>query len=121
MKPTHLLVLLLRLRQICNHPGLIKSMVDTETKIREGIEEDFDFKDVFHDSEKILKNLVFETSVFCSSKIQKLLELLEEIKNKGEGEKSVIVSQWTSMLNIVKVHIKPLGMKVAKINGSHRS
>ena len=32
-------------------------------------------------------------------------------------EKAVIVSQWTSMLHIVKDHIKTLGMKVAEING----
>ena len=40
VKAHHLLVLLLRLRQICCHPGLIKSMLDQDTKLSEGIEED---------------------------------------------------------------------------------
>merc|ERR1719195_1973332 len=40
VKAHHLLVLLLRLRQICDHPGLIRSMLDAETKVSEGIEED---------------------------------------------------------------------------------
>merc|ERR1719158_275866 len=35
VKAHHLLVLLLRLRQICNHPRLIKSMLDEETKAAE--------------------------------------------------------------------------------------
>merc|ERR1712112_327982 len=39
VKAHHLLVLLLRLRQICNHPGLIKGMIDQDTKVAEGIEE----------------------------------------------------------------------------------
>ena len=32
-------------------------------------------------------------------------------------EKAIIVSQWTSMLEIVKTHIRKLGLKVAEING----
>ena len=36
IKAHHLLVLLLRLRQICNHPGLIKTMLEEETKVAEG-------------------------------------------------------------------------------------
>lgn len=36
IKAHHLLVLLLRLRQICNHPGLIKTMLEEETKANEG-------------------------------------------------------------------------------------
>ena len=35
IKAHHLLVLLLRLRQICNHPGLIKTMLEEETKAAE--------------------------------------------------------------------------------------
>ena len=38
IKAVHLLVLLLRLRQICNHPGLIKSMLEDEEKANEGLE-----------------------------------------------------------------------------------
>ena len=45
------------------------------------------------------------------------LTLLKKKKaEEGIMEKAVIVSQWTSMLHIVKAHIKTLGMKVAEIN-----
>ena len=33
-------------------------------------------------------------------------------------EKAVIVSQWTSMLDIVKVHVQRLGLKCSAINGN---
>ena len=41
-------------------------------------------------------------------------------------EKVVVVSQWTSMLNIVKKHLQKINMKFAEINGrysqlSHKS
>ena len=32
-------------------------------------------------------------------------------------EKVVVVSQWTSMLNIVKKHLQKIDMKFAEING----
>ena len=35
----------------------------------------------------------------------------------GVMEKAVVVSQWTSMLNIIKNHVKQLGFKVCEING----
>merc|ERR1719210_1826762 len=37
IKAHHLLVLLLRLRQICCHPGLIKTMIDTEARVNDGL------------------------------------------------------------------------------------
>ena len=137
MKAHHLLVLLLRLRQICNHPGLIRSMIDSEVKQSEGIEEDgedvdlisaMEDMDITRDkpdldkAERILdaSNPVFATDS-TSSKINTVVEelkLLQEKKMKeGVVEKAVIVSQWTSMLNILKVHLKALGIKCAEING----
>merc|ERR1719323_306075 len=137
MKAHHLLVLLLRLRQVCNHPGLIRSMIDSEVKQSEGIEEDgedvdlisaMEDMDITRDkpdldkAEKILdaSNPVFATDS-TSSKINTVVEelkLLQEKKIKeGVVEKAVIVSQWTSMLNILKVHLKALGIKCAEING----
>merc|ERR1712018_797172 len=45
----------------------------------------------------------------------------EEMRKKrnetGVTEKAVIVSQWTSMLLIIKNHVKNLGFKVSEING----
>merc|ERR1712098_975148 len=138
VKAHHLLVLLLRLRQICNHPGLIQSMLDTETKQSEGIEdqdgEDMDLISAMEDinlnkeksnvdkTENILDkaNPVFATDS-TSSKINmvvdELLKLKEKKKNEGITEKAVIVSQWTSMLGIIKAHVTKLGIKVTEING----
>merc|ERR1712058_124920 len=41
----------------------------------------------------------------------------EKKKNEGITEKAVIVSQWTSMLGIIKAHVTKLGIKVTEING----
>merc|ERR1712112_431161 len=139
VKAHHLLVLLLRLRQICNHPGLIRSMLDTETKQAEGIEEDGEEADLISaledmditrdQSEKtpdrtdsILdkSNPVFATNS-SSSKIEMVVEeltkLMDKKANEGIVEKAVIVSQWTSMLGIIKSHVSKIGMKCAEING----
>merc|ERR1719195_92486 len=137
VKAHHLLVLLLRLRQICDHPGLIRSMLDTETKVSEGIEEDGEDLDLIsamedmniekadstdHKPESVLEisNPVF-SSDSCSSKIDMVMQELKILRKKkveeGIVEKAVIVSQWTSMLHIVKAHLNGLGMKCAEING----
>jgi len=135
VKAHHILVLLLRLRQICSHPGLIKSMLDTETKANEGLQdeageeldlisamEDMRVGEGDNDGKKILdlSNPVF-ASKRTSSKIDTVVEELLELKRKGKEtgvvEKTVIVSQWTSMLQIVKVHVEAMGMSCTEING----
>ena len=49
----------------------------------------------------------------ASSKIITVIEKLRDLKNKyketGVLEKAVVVSQWTSMLNVVKSHVKSQG------------
>jgi len=137
VKTHHLLTLLLRMRQICCHPGLIKGMLDQETKEAEGIiEEDGEDLDLLSKLEDMTINkeskepspakiLQMENPVFkdasASSKISTVVEELQKLKDKGieEGiiEKAVVVSQWTSMLNIVKYHVKEQGLKFAEITG----
>ena len=46
-----------------------------------------------------------------------LVEELRSLKEKSAYEKAVVVSQWTSMLEIVAVHLKSLSMNCAEING----
>merc|ERR1719319_2047932 len=134
VKAHHILVLLLRLRQICCHPGLIKSMLDTETKASEGLQDDngeeLDLISAMEDmsvtktktEQKVLNmaNPVFENKRI-SSKIETVVEELRELKRKGREtgfiEKTVIVSQWTSMLHIIKVHVEAIGMRCVEING----
>ena len=143
-----ILVLLLRLRQICCHPGLIKSMIDSESKKNDGLEGSVDSDDLVaqmsrmglekkgpkenQHSESLEKDLKEEVMslgnpVFDnftpSSKIDTLMKELARLKKKqrenpgSHFEKVVIVSQWTSMLNIVKPHISNLGLKTTEING----
>jgi len=56
-----------------------------------------------------------------SSKIVTVVEELRKLKElkevKGVLEKAVIVSQWTSMLDIVKVHVERMGIRCTEING----
>jgi transcription termination factor 2 len=65
-----------------------------------------------------LKNPVFAESLE-SSKINTVVTELRALKEKsGVMEKAVVVSQWTSMLAIVRGHIeKKVGMKCTEISG----
>jgi len=161
VKAHHLLVLLLRLRQICCHPGLIKTMIDTESEINEGLNDENgdDDKDLIAQmssmaigggaakgdgkggegegdadaDEELRKNVLSPSNPMfneqtVSSKIRTLVGELRKLKTRekggetsgekgGEMEKVVVVSQWTSMLNIVKKHLKELGMQFAEIHG----
>ena len=65
-----------------------------------------------------------------SSKIERVIEELSKIKQKGKTnrkgepdpsgsrEKAVIVSQWTSMLKIVYEHLLDCGLKALMIDGT---
>jgi SWI/SNF-related matrix-associated actin-dependent regulator of chromatin subfamily A3 len=61
--------------------------------------------------------LVEESSLVTSSKIQALLQLLQAVP---KGNKSVIFSQWTSMLNMVEPHLAQLGIKWVRLDGTMR-
>jgi len=138
VKAHHLLTLLLRMRQICCHPGLIKGMLDQEIRATEGIEEEGEDIDLISKLEdmtinkeekqeedspaKILQmgNPVFKESS-VSSKISTVVAELKRLREKAETEevheKAVVVSQWTSMLNILKHHIIDQGLKFTEITG----
>ncbi|GAB5575422.1 transcription termination factor 2 isoform X1 [Prionailurus iriomotensis] len=64
----------------------------------------------------------FKAEIFentrASSKISSLLVELEAIRGNGGSQKSVIVSQWTSMLHVVALHLKRHGLTYATIDGS---
>merc|ERR1711994_969483 len=131
----HILILILRLRQICNHPSLIKAIIDEETKETAGLDANSendvliskmtnmtllgenDKHDSSKDIEKEMENVLTTSNpIFqedkASSKIKTVVEEIEKLK---ELHKAVIVSQWTSMLEVVKIHVKNLGLKIAEI------
>ena len=107
-------------------------MLDTQTKVNEGLIKDADDDiinkmgnmsiakpngDVEEEEEKVKEVLDLDNPVFKekrpSSKINIVLEKLLELRQKkdktGIMEKAVVVSQWTSMLIIMKKHVEELG------------
>ncbi|XP_071442809.1 transcription termination factor 2 [Hetaerina americana] len=142
VKSHHLLVLLLRLRQICCHPGLIQSMLEDEDYKTNGIVDDSgldvdlisqlnsinllepdvdkDKNDKFE--EQLEKNpLTMKNPVFRlnrpSTKINALFNCLKENVLESQ-DKAVVVSQWTSVLDLIGDHLKRNGIKYYMLNGS---
>ena len=106
-------------------------MLDTQTKVNEGLIKDSD-DDIINkmadmsiakpdsdveETEEVKEILDLANPVFKekrpSSKIHIVLEKLLELRQKkdktGNMEKAVVVSQWTSMLIIMKKHVEELG------------
>lgn len=53
-----------------------------------------------------------------STKIRLILEELEGVRRRGEGEKTLIFSQWTSMLDIIEFHLKMRGFGTCRLDGT---
>ncbi|KAK6060595.1 helicase protein [Cooperia oncophora] len=109
-----MLVILLRLRQACIHFSLTKNAVDMEAF--QSIDSE---NPLTSEEQENLANLTIDSYLdsktmddityifrrkFVSAKIQLALDLLKHILE--DGEKCVIVSQWTSFLKILEKHIK---------------
>ncbi|KAJ1112265.1 hypothetical protein NDU88_000533 [Pleurodeles waltl] len=128
----HILSLLLRLRQCCCHLALLKMALDQLELKNEGItlslEEQLNALTLSEldtpdpQSMVSLNGSSFRADLFEntreSSKISSLLLKLKAIRSSPGAQKSVIVSQWTSMLKIVAVHLKRIGLSYATIDGS---
>ncbi|XP_078512730.1 transcription termination factor 2 [Lissotriton helveticus] len=128
----HILSLLLRLRQCCCHLALLKMTLDQMELKNEGItlslEEQLNALTLSELETPDPKSMVslngtsFKADLFEntreSSKISCLLLKLKAIRSSPDVQKSVIVSQWTSMLKIVAVHLKRIGLSYATIDGS---
>ncbi|XP_048049161.1 transcription termination factor 2 isoform X1 [Megalobrama amblycephala] len=126
----HILSLLLRLRQCCCHLSLLRKTLDQSELQGDGValslEEQLCALSLSEPSDSDPKDTVslngsrFSSELFQdtreSTKISAILTELREIRKKDQ--KSVIVSQWTSMLHIVAVHLKKMGLKFAVIDGT---
>ncbi|TFY77491.1 hypothetical protein EWM64_g6519 [Hericium alpestre] len=53
-----------------------------------------------------------------SAKIRKILELLQAIETRGEGEKTIVFSQFTSMLDLIEQFLAYEGVKFVRYDGS---
>ncbi|XP_065532691.1 transcription termination factor 2 isoform X2 [Lathamus discolor] len=126
----HILSMLLRLRQCCCHLSLLKMALDQANLNSEGlslsIEEQLsaltlsELQTPDSKSTVYLSGTAFQTDIFEitreSTKIARLLAELKTIHSKSQ--KSVVVSQWTSMLKVVAVHLQQRGLKYATVDGS---
>ncbi|NXB82350.1 TTF2 factor, partial [Donacobius atricapilla] len=128
----HVLSMLLRLRQCCCHLSLLKVALDQVNLHSEGltlsIEEQLgaltlsELQTPDSKSTVYLNGTAFQTDIFDinkeSTKIAQLLAELKTIQSHSEPQKSVVVSQWTSMLKVVAVHLQRLGLRYATVDGS---
>ncbi|KAM5256064.1 transcription termination factor 2 [Ctenodactylus gundi] len=128
----HILSQLLRLRQCCCHLSLLKSALNPAELKSEGLvltlEEQLSamtLSELHHPEPSptvSLNGASFAAELFegtrRSTKISSLLEELEAIQRNSGSQKSVIVSQWTSMLKVVALHLKKRGLTYATIDGS---
>ncbi|XP_063161697.1 transcription termination factor 2 [Candoia aspera] len=126
----HILSLLLRLRQCCCHLSLLKVALDQANMNSEGIslslEEHLSALTLSEpDSSNPcpvvnLFGTAFAADLFeMTRQSTKIFHLLEELKGiQDHSQKCVVVSQWTSMLKIVAIHLDKLGLKYATVDGS---
>ncbi|XP_038957991.1 transcription termination factor 2 isoform X1 [Rattus norvegicus] len=128
----HVLSQLLRLRQCCCHLSLLKSVLDPKELESEGLvlslEEQLSALtlskvDVSEPSPTVsLNGTCFKVELFDdirrSTKVSSLLAELEAIQKGPGSQKSVIVSQWTSMLQVVALHLRKNRLTYATIDGS---
>lgn len=138
VKAHEILTLLLRLRQICCHPSLAKSNLETldaATEMNESGHEQHDESD--GGLLKQLENLnldgddedareggrqvsihdeVFNPDV-PSSKIIHMMEVLREHVADSD-DKAIIISQWTSYLGIIRGMLEAEGVTYCELNGT---
>ncbi|KAG1464374.1 hypothetical protein G6F56_005096 [Rhizopus delemar] len=139
----NMLCLLLRLRQACDHPKLI--MKSIEDKDVAEILTDANATNTITDRtsntlsacglcgsatkpgegafcspcQSTFEGMSHDSSIFKSStKIQKMLEILEETKENHSGQKTIIFSQFTSMLDLLDIPLKKNGFKYCRYDGS---
>ncbi|XP_038158587.1 transcription termination factor 2 isoform X1 [Cyprinodon tularosa] len=131
----HILSLLLRLRQCCCHLSLLKKTLDSSELQGDGIvlslEEQLNALSLSSTPSQsvpdpndtvALNGTRFPSKLFeetsKSTKISAITSELMTIREKGDNQKSVIVSQWTSMLSIIAVHLRQMGLTYGVIDGS---
>jgi DNA repair and recombination protein RAD54B len=97
------LVLLGELRKVCGHPALLEEAGagnGTNAGTSDGTE-----------------GAAANDTTSTSGKMEATLSLLDRIIN-GMGERVVVVSQWTSMLDVLEKAIKRQGFTTARLDGS---
>lgn len=132
VKAHQILTLLLRLRQICCHTGLAKSGLDVldtgelspgeETEHHDESDggllkqlENLSLNEHDGDGTQI-DNVVFNLDV-PSSKILHMMDVFRKTLTNSD-DKAIIVSQWTSYLNIIRGMLEIEGIRYCELNGT---
>jgi transcription termination factor 2 len=128
-----ILVLLLRMRQVCCHAALVKAMIDSE-EFQNELSEELNSSDAQNDSYMNVLNKLKEMNIddnknendvnedifdksTPSSKVKKLMEILRDKIENNPGDKVIIVSQWTSFLDIIKPLLEDAGIHYCELTG----
>lgn len=140
VKNHEILTLILRLRQICCHPGLAKSSVEqfASEAVREELEESasnvsdhgilkqlenlhIDGDNEVKEEEPIDNILNADDEVFDmdipSSKVTKVMEKLREHVLNSD-DKAIVVSQWTSYLTVMRGMLEAERVSYCELNGT---
>ncbi|KAH0831071.1 hypothetical protein J3R83DRAFT_13598 [Lanmaoa asiatica] len=142
---THVLVLLLRLRQACNHPSLVSKdyRVDKDAAEPKAAKDDEDDAEDLAAMFGQLRHVGLpagDNTTHCkkcqpliktteptlnsklppeSAKIKKILDILKTIDERSEGgEKTIIFSQFTTMLDLIEPFLDAHGIKHVRYDGS---
>jgi transcription termination factor 2 len=143
---THeILTLILRLRQVCCHPGLMKKFLENKELTSESLNSSFAIEKGGNDSDVEIMNrlqnmkigdesddnvnnqllasqaISLDDEIFScdipSSKLEKLMELVHD-RLETTDDKMIIVSQWTKYLEIVRNSLEAEGIEFCEMNGS---
>lgn len=134
IKSSEILVLLLRMRQVCCHPGLIKQAleqygVDGETIDGLDVSKNDSDGDLLRQLTDLkitdevgingqvaaVDDAVYDLNV-PSTKLEKLIDALKE-KLEETDDKIIVVSQWVSFLDIVKGMLEIEGIEHCELTG----
>ncbi|KTF92361.1 hypothetical protein cypCar_00015980 [Cyprinus carpio] len=124
----HILSLLLRLRQCCCHLSLLKKTLDQSELQGDGValslEEQLCALSLSEPSDSDPKDTVslngsrFSSELFQDTRESTKVNILSFTLLYPFFFLHVIVSQWTSMLHIVAVHLEKMGLKFPVIDGT---
>jgi transcription termination factor 2 len=117
-----ILVSLLRLRQACDHFYLLSTSIDHSDDLSVALESLTLSEGTSQVSFQTAK-LPNEFRIpYASTKIQAIMNKIEDIISSDEPDslpnKCIIVSQWTTMLQVIKYHLDERNISSTKIDGS---
>ena len=132
---TEIFIYLLRLRQACCHMSLLAESIEkddvrnmrVETEGIDGLMENMSLNDTAGGAIKPeLLEPKFEENVdlskclkksFMSSKLENLINMIDELGDEYPNDKIIVVSQWVSMLSIVARNLSIRSIEFCEIKG----